>query len=121
MEAQIPYKGCILYGPYKRGNAQLQLIIEQPNKKRKTVLYARYLLEVSLGRLLTKAEKLGFKDNDPTNIALENLQIAKKYVGLNTFKCIICQIDFESKKKTRITCSRKCGNQYLMRRLAWKK
>lgn len=43
--------------------------------KRTTIAYARYLMAVKLGRMLTADEQVDHIDNDKTNDAIENLQI----------------------------------------------
>jgi hypothetical protein len=102
--------------------------------KRSTTSYARYLMAVSLKRLLTEDEVVDHKDDDKTNDVLGNFQILT--VRLNNLKeakrrgrtlaeicCPSCKVIFTrrvgntqavpSKKGSITCCSRACSYQVL--------
>ena len=99
------------------------------DKKRSTTQYARYLMSVHLGRMLTSTEHVDHIDEDKTNDNIKNLQIlTPKENNLKThkkpdvkLKCPICSKTF-SRTRTQlrgrlhrlesVCCSRRCGGTY---------
>ena len=62
------YKDCKLYGPYSNSaDGRLRCMIVFPNKKRKTISYPKYLMEVHLGRYLDIDETIDHIDGNFLN------------------------------------------------------
>lgn len=98
---------------------------------RTTVSYARYLMSISLGRILDKEEHVDHIDEDKANDNIDNLQLLSlkdnivKHMTLKDkfsndveLVCPVCGITFyrpprnvnhKISKGKVITCSRKCG------------
>ena len=110
------------------------LIKKDTNSKiRKTISYARYLMCVHLGRLLTDDEEVDHKDNNKLNDDINNLQVLSsidnkqkqalfKWSGHNTkivLNCSFCGNEFEYASKnytyyiksgrTKFNCSKECA------------
>lgn len=126
------YDNCKIYGPYTRNDNRQHVIIIFPNKKRKTVSYPKYLMEVHLNRYLDPVlETIDHIDGDFTNNNLDNLRIislsdhVKQDVPRNksqSFICDVCKKTFTLSGtplvkafhnrldgKTGPFCSRKCA------------
>lgn len=74
-----PYKNCRIQGPHfysRMGRWVIDIIWEGGGRKR--TLYSRYLMEVSLNRILGPNEIVHHKDHDPLNDTIENLEILTK-------------------------------------------
>jgi hypothetical protein len=68
-----------VYGPYvdkKSGRKKVVLIYKDGT--RKTMQYARYLMEQDLGRPLAEDEDVDHKDRDHTNDDISNLRVISK-------------------------------------------
>jgi hypothetical protein len=70
--APAPFSAYLVYGPYGSERKMVALVSAG---HRTTMSYARYLMAVHLGRVLTAAEEVDHIDDDCTNDAIENLQI----------------------------------------------
>lgn len=126
IELEYPYSskwkfGYLVINPENRKT----VILFNTSKDRSSVSYARYLMSVKLGRLLSTNEHVDHKDDDKTNDVLSNLQILtpaennkKSARGLSVvqLQCQCCKTDFvrenrlmHSPRKT-ISCSRKCSS-----------
>ncbi|HCT78707.1 MAG TPA: hypothetical protein DGT23_19470 [Micromonosporaceae bacterium] len=101
---------------------------------RTTTPYPRYLMAMKLGRLLRDDEHVDHVDNDPSNNAMENLQILTplenqrkgKTKPLVSLVCASCGIAFERQRhkvrglgfraevKVPTCCSRSCSARYQM-------
>lgn len=76
---EYPYTQDWDYGYLYTDNKNHRRIIKlYRGGKKYSTLYARYLLAVKLGRYLTEDETVDHIDNDPTNDAVENLQILSR-------------------------------------------
>ena len=70
------YKDCKLYGPYSNSaDGRLRCMIVFPNKKRKTISYPKYLMEVHLGRYLDIDETIDHIDGNFLNNDISNLRV----------------------------------------------
>lgn len=69
------YENCKVYGVYKNQENREFVIIIFPSGKKKTTSYARYLMEMHLGRYLTNEEDVHHKDENFFNNNIENLEI----------------------------------------------
>lgn len=97
----------------------------------KTMTFVRYIMQISLGRILNHNEQVDHINNDKSDDSVNNLQIltssenSKKYRNYKNIcseqinlTCPICNTQF-SRRKTSVehllrnnkvlTCSRKCG------------
>lgn len=118
---------CYLIHHKKMNRKQVCLVSKIDNTKRRTILYAKFLMSCHLGRVLVAEEQVGHIDNDKTNDVIENLQILsmdenlKKYAAtlsrtMVTLNCEQCGNDFTVERRqthlvkggTRTLCSRKC-------------
>ena len=88
----------VVYGPYKRRDGRSHLVIID-GKKRKTISYPKWLMQVHLGRELSKNETIDHIDGDVSNNSIDNLQIlsladnirkAIKPAKLVELKCKFC-------------------------------
>lgn len=65
-----------IYGPYKYKTGRKHIVLSYSKKEKFSKPYARYLMEVYLGRLLDgRNETVDHIDGDKTNDVIENLQI----------------------------------------------
>lgn len=101
------------------------VILYNSHTDRSTVSYARYLMSVSLGRLLGKAEVVDHINNDKLDDRLDNYQIisptenvrkSSKGITYKEFVCPVCQVTFtlEARRfsgKTSPTCGKSCGGK----------
>jgi hypothetical protein len=122
-----------VYGPYKRQSDGRQIVILiNPEGKRRTVSYPKYLMEQHLGKELDADD--GTVDHinfDKDDNRIENLRVVPRKehsaddtrrVKLIDLKCDQCQKEFQrsprllrdkSKKGTTgIFCSRSCAGKY---------
>lgn len=109
------------------------LTLYNSHKDRSSTQYARYLMAVKIGRLLTPQEHVDHKDDDKTNDNINNLQILSlRENNIKTHKkpdenfiCPICLKPFSRTrtqlnkmkkwrdgKRHEITCSRSCGGKF---------
>jgi transcriptional antiterminator len=64
-----------IYGPYPRkSDGRMQLVLSK-GKLKITKLYAKFLMEVSLERILSKEETIDHINENPLDDTIENLQI----------------------------------------------
>lgn len=126
-----------LYEPFKSIWRKGYLVINSENRRnivlfnseqdRTTISYARYLMCVKLGYILSDEFEVDHIDDDKTNDDTDNLQIltqqqnAAKNNVLNIiyyeFNCCICKQNFQltgkqlgqRRDKINPTCSKKCG------------
>ena len=140
VKAEHPYDGYWLYRVWhkKEGRWQANLVKISDISERTTISYARYVMSVSLGRLLnTGTEHVDHISNDKSDDRLENLQILspvenkKKqqdfYAEAHPIKieicCSFCGNKFEiftrihkfhvKRGRTKFNCSRKCSSDSL--------
>lgn len=76
LEIQKPFIGIwkAAYLVINRHNRRMVCLVKDKHD-RTTISYARYLMSVKLGRLLTDHEHVDHIDNDKTNDLIDNLQI----------------------------------------------
>lgn len=107
-----------VYGPYKRKDGRLVVILKTPGsaEDHKTVSYPKYIVEMHIGRYLTKEETIDHIDGDFNNNALSNLRVVpraahcKSHVRTRrvvTKKCVICGKEFTTDNNHRKTCGSK--------------
>lgn len=121
-----------VFGPYtQQGRSVFTLGFKTGMPRRTTVLAARLLLEIKIGRRLTATETVDHIDGDKTNDTFDNLQIltrrdnaAKSVLRKvsETVNCIICGTAFtpstwqKSRNKGILGagpfCGRKCSGKY---------
>lgn len=121
-----------IYGPYKHsdGNGRKNVILVFTDDTRKTVSYARWLMEQHLGRSLNTDEEVDHINRDCTDDRLENLQVLHKslHISVDAFKvkdipvtCVWCGTEFllEGRKikdrnrgKAGPFCSKSCTGKY---------
>lgn len=76
LEPKEPFLDYDCYMNLHRKMNRMQVcMINRTTKNRRTVLYAKYLICIKEGRILSPNEEVDHIDNDKTNDTLENLQI----------------------------------------------
>lgn len=128
LELQEPFKslwnkGYLVVNPEIRRN----VVLFNSEQNRTTISYARYLMCVKIGYVLSNEFEVDHVDDDKTNDSIDNLQIltqqqnAAKNNRLNIiyykFDCCICKQDFQltgrqlgqRRDKINPTCGRACG------------
>lgn len=117
--AQHPWLGYKLHISVCERRRVAMLVSVADYRVRKTTSYARYLMEVKLGRLLTSDEEVDHIDDDSFNDDINNLQILTPLANKvktrkhTEFKCPVCAKIFRPKRPQRLhkppCCSRTCG------------
>lgn len=126
-----PHNITKVYGPYTRKDGREVVVLALENGSKTTKAYARYLMEVKLGRELDPhKETVDHKnrnhlDNDPDNLSImsRSENSAKSALRLNDIfmDCKMCGINFQlSHSQVRNTtqnkagpfCSRSCAGKY---------
>lgn len=100
-----PYENIRWTGPYRRADKRLIIIVYKfKGRKKTTVSYPKYLMEVYLGRYLKENETVDHIDKNIHNNNLENLRILDrcehvkidiKRLKTQKFICPVCKIEFE--------------------------
>ena len=72
-----PYEGYRLYGPYVHSytNRKIVYLRKLFTKEKVYLNYARYLMEIHLGRRLSPQEDVHHVNGDKTDDRLENLEV----------------------------------------------
>lgn len=124
---------CV-HGPYIRKDNRKHVVLYYNTNKKKTVSYAKYLMEKHIGRLLIDDETVDHIDEDFTNDSIENLQIlsreenAKKSVRFTAMRvciCLQCGKEFKMKERDYFNnqinkgkagpfCGRSCAGRWSM-------
>lgn len=137
--AQFPYsdeyeKGYVFFSNDGLNTAKVHLNKKGTNAFKPVTTYARYLMEVHLGRFLEKNERVFHKDKNRLNHSIDNLEI--KVTGQSTAKnevtqinsrqpkmivelvCAYCKTKFQKEKRllavaaTNRFCSKGCQHAY---------
>lgn len=97
---KMPYKGWKIYGPYNGSDKRERVVVSSSNKRKRTVSYPKFLMELKMGRNLDPNKETidhidgNFLNNSPSNIRLiERSQHAKEdavRVGFKPIKCVKC-------------------------------
>lgn len=125
-----------VYGPYTDKNTERKkVIILYKDGTRRTVQYARYLMEEKLGRQLKDTEEVDHIDRDKTNDSIENLRVVDKSKHREDdsaklvpveWTCPMCLVKFVFEDRKREVdafqkrkqgkagpfCSKKCAGKY---------
>lgn len=118
-QAEHPYSDYWLYIVWHKseGRRMANLILKSDTRIRTTIAYARYLMSVKLGRLLSKDEHVDHINGDKTDDRLDNFQILSS--ADNTRKAVVEQ--GKSAKLVEFICG-VCGNIfYRTRNRAYRK
>jgi hypothetical protein len=105
-----PFDGCRVYAPilHKKMGRRMAVVIF-PDGSRTTFSYAKYLMSVCLGRILSREEEVDHVDGDRLNDSLDNLQVLTR--GQNRAKRAV---DNPAVKVTYL-CAR-CGKEKTVRK-----
>lgn len=124
--AEHPFSKYRLYVVlHKKERRRMACLVVPGGKERTTISYARYLMAVSLGRMLTSDETVDHVNGDALDDRVENLQIlsltdnVRKSARRKTyieFLCPVCGSVFSRElrqlhgtKADSPCCSRRCG------------
>ncbi len=127
------YENCKTYGPYSRKEDDYQhVVLIFSDGKRKTVSYAKFLMEKHLNRYLSTDETVDHIDRNPRNNSIDNLVIrsrsehssidASRVMPVLT-RCIWCNKQFFHKNWAVLNrsknlgsagpfCNKRCSGQY---------
>lgn len=107
-EAKNPYKN-LYYAEYIKDGIPYLMFYKKGygGKCVKTLVKSKYLLEVSIGRKLKKDEKVGFKDCNRRNVAIDNIYL----VAPIKQKCLVCRYQFKN-YEVKNWCSLVCMLKY---------
>jgi len=116
----------------KQGRYYAQLI-NKLDKTRTTITYAKYLLSIKLGRILSREEEVDHKDNNKLNDDIDNLHILstednkqkwiddpnRKRHRIMKLTCRYCEVEFEReerqvlfKKSSNYFCSKEHSREW---------
>lgn len=128
-----PYKSLWKHGYLVESQGRRSVVLVNTSSDRTTTSYARYLMSVYIGRLLTNGEHVDHINNDKYDDRVDNLQILTlkennkkrgdaKNKQFAVIKCPNCKTVFEcrvgncqvsnSKKGMVKCCSRECANVF---------
>lgn len=120
------YDNYKLYGPYDHSHRLRLVIVDKTSGKKTSISYAKYLMELHLGRHLKSYETVDHIDNDYTNNDLSNLRVLSRREhslvdalrnNQLEFKCEYCGKVFLRKKRGNrhghgYFCSKQCSGKY---------
>ena len=128
------YENCKFYGPYSNSkDGRLRCVIVHPNKKKQTLSYPKYLMEVHLDKYLEENETIDHIDGNFLNNDLSNLQVIDRQIhSYNdvyrnedvTVKCTYCGKEFvikgsairqrnrKDRHQSGYFCSKQCSGKY---------
>lgn len=119
IESEYPFLEYNCYKVFhkKMNRWQLCYVNKTDKKERRTITYAKYLMCIKMGRILTRQEEVDHIDNDKTNDDINNLQIITQ--AENTYKhhktltikmvrmfCYCCNTTFEREHRRTFLCKK---------------
>lgn len=124
-----PYADYKVYGPYLHAGQGRRFVYLVKPGHRTSTSYARYLMGIHLGRLLTNKEEVDHKDDNKLNDDLDNLVVVSKQENrakgrkrtMVELTCPTCLTKFtRERKNTHLVkggkiptcCSRSCSGVY---------
>ena len=134
MVGKKPYDGYWIYSPVINSSSgrRIMVLVSRRDGSKTSLSYARYLMSVSVGRILTDKEFVDHIDENKLNDQISNLQILtqsennrkhRKCAGIKPirfkFRCPICREIFVrdrrqshlGKKGFFTACSRSCSGK----------
>lgn len=72
------YDNYLIYGPYDPNRRLRLVMVDKVNGRKTSISYAKYLMEVHLGRYLKSDETVDHIDNDYTNNYISNLRVISR-------------------------------------------
>lgn len=92
------YTDCKLYGPYKsKQDGRLRcIVVDSITKKKTTISYPKYLVEIELNRCLDKEETIDHIDGNFLNNDLSNLRVINRSFHIKE--------DIKRRKDIEINC-----------------
>lgn len=79
-ETRSPYRSYKVYGPYTRKDGRQHVCLYLSGRKRRTVSYPKFLIEIRLGKHLKKNETVHHKDKNVMNNKFRNLVVLEKVI-----------------------------------------
>lgn len=101
-----------IYGPYKRKDGRMHMVIVNDNKTKTTISYPKYIMQQYLGRSLTDDETVDHIDGNVLNNDISNFQILSR--AENALKSA------KWAKYLKLTC-KYCGKQFERREVIHKR
>ena len=126
IDSPMPFETYHCYLNHHKKMDRMQVCLYDPiTRKRRTILYSKFLMSCKLGRILTPDEEVDHIDHDKTNDDINNLQILTKEENREkqslTYNkamvdkiCGYCGITFQKEKRNTYTprknffCCRQC-------------
>lgn len=134
IQNEHPFTEYTCYKNFHKKMGRWQVcLVSADRTTRKTILYSKFVMSITLGRQLEKHEEVDHIDGDKTNDDITNLEVVtrkenvKRYNLKNPAKtvkltCPQCAVSFTIKyknshlapysKKVRNFCSRSCGAKF---------
>lgn len=78
MQAQHPYSGYRLYKVFHKREGRYYAVLFRSNSDRTTIAWAKYVLEVKLGRKLRDGYEAHHRDENPLNDEGSNLEESER-------------------------------------------
>jgi hypothetical protein len=132
LDDNIVFSEFNVYLHFHKGQDRQQVVLYNKNSKKKTTItYAKYLLSIREGRILSREEEADHIDNDKTNDDINNLQILTREANFEKYAktlsrtmvvlvCPNCGISFERERRNThlikggevSSCTRICAGKY---------
>ena len=120
------YDNYLIYGPYDHNRRLRLVMVDKVNGRKTSISYAKYLMEVHLGRYLKSDETVDHIDNDYTNNDISNLRVISRsshaYGDVlrnkpNKVHCEYCgKVFYRNRSGNRrghgYFCSKQCSGKY---------
>ena len=129
VDSELPFQDYVCYKVFHRKQQRWYVQLVHQSGKRTTITYAKFLMSISVGRILQRHEEVDHKDENKLNDVVSNLQILTKNENIEKhvktlthrralveLECPCCGKNFVREKRQthlskggkRTFCSKKC-------------